>query len=537
MQLERLQIDLRPRKPAQALDLGFALLRLHWRDTYAAFLALLVPLLLLALAAQAALVHYGSDLTWLPSLLMWWVRPMLERVALPVLARGVFGESMRWHEAVRAWPRQLGGGWFRLLTWWRPFMAGYGLYQPIWQLEQVRGKAASRRLRELAGGGTGFAAWWFGAACVFFELVLCFGLLALVSPFLDDSFLMTPSLEVLFNGQVPEHVLDTILLVIAAVVVAAIAPLYVACTFTLYLNRRSTLEAWDIECVLRELKAGHPVRKPTAAVATLPALLAGVTLALGALLSLAPPVAEAAPQAGPAAVPAECPPPDWVEVVKLPERAPDANAEQARIRATVDEIEAHPDFKLYVCQHAWRIKDRKTTEDAPGFKFNFGSIDMRAFNYLLIALAVALVVWVLYRYRDKLGWTGTAAPRMATEVAGLDIRASSLPDDVAGQALALWDAGERRAALALLYRATLSRLVHQDRLGVNDGATEGDCLRLAEGAHGAGKLSGTRLDLARRITSLWLPAAYGGHWPLREQVAVLCAAWPHEFDGAAKVSA
>src|SRR5690606_22912206 len=39
-----------------------------------------------------------------------------------------------------------------------------------------------------------------------------------------------------------------------ALVLIVWGPIYVACGFTLYLNRRTALEAWDIELVLRRLR-------------------------------------------------------------------------------------------------------------------------------------------------------------------------------------------------------------------------------------------------------------------------------------------
>ena len=43
----------------------------------------------------------------------------------------------------------------------------------------------------------------------------------------------------------------------------------------------------------------------------------------------------------------------------------------------------------------------------------------------------------------------------------------------------LWERGEHRAALALLYRGLLSRLVHAHQVPIRDSSTEGDCLALA----------------------------------------------------------
>ena len=152
------------------------------------------------------------------------------------------------------------------------------------------------------------------------------------------------------------------------------------------------------------------------------------------------------------------------------------------------------------------------------------------FKVVLIAMAIGAVSWLLYRYRDKFPALRRAPlPAAATEVGGLDIRAESLPADVVGTVRALWARGERRAALALLYRATLSRLVSQDALVLSTGDTEGDCLRLAHAAHKAARLDQGRLDVVVSATALWLNAAYADRWPDEGAVLSACSAWNRRF--------
>src|SRR4029079_6929748 len=71
---------------------------------------------------------------------------------------------------------------------------------------------------------------------------------------------------------------------------------------------------------------------------------------------------------------------------------------------------------------------------------------------------------------------GFVAP---THVRDLDIRPESPTDDIGAAARQLWDRGEQRAALALLYRGMLSRLAHVHRVPIRDSSTEGDCVELA----------------------------------------------------------
>ena len=92
-----------------------------------------------------------------------------------------------------------------------------------------------------------------------------------------------------------------------------------------------------------------------------------------------------------------------------------------------------------------------------------------------------------------------------THVQDLDIRPESLPPDIGAAARELWDRGEQRAALALLYRGLLSRLAHVYEVPIRDSSTEGDCLTLA-----ARKLDAGRLDYATRLVRTWQRAIYGG---------------------------
>jgi Domain of unknown function (DUF4129) len=101
---------------------------------------------------------------------------------------------------------------------------------------------------------------------------------------------------------------------------------------------------------------------------------------------------------------------------------------------------------------------------------------------------------------------------MPTHVRDLDIRPESLPDDVGGAALELWERGEHRAALALLYRGLLSRLAHVHAVPIRDSSTEGDCLALA-----ATHLPAARAAYVERLIRVWQRAVYGNIDPTSEE--------------------
>ncbi|MES3025637.1 MAG: hypothetical protein V4857_29010 [Pseudomonadota bacterium] len=522
MQLDKLQIELRPRTNAQALDLGPALLRSCLGAAYKAWLALWLPVIALS-AVLTALVPEAVAL-WL--LLAWWCKPLLERAPLYVLSRQVFGQSVTWGEAVRAWPRQLGGGWFGLLTWGRPFAASRCLMQPVWQLEQARGKAARVRRKVLGRNGTMQSAALYGVVCFGFEVVLAFGALALLGSFFGEG----ANPLALFGGK--SQYLPGLVLAAFALATAIMGPVYTAGGLTLYLNRRATLEAWDIEIRLRQIKPPAAPRARAGAALSLllaPMLLAPLLFA-GVLLEATPAMAAPAQALVAPAADAACAPPQ-LEFPYDGRLMPHGTA-QDKLRKQLAQVYATPALRGYECTLEWQFKDKAEKEPRELPRPNLDWVAQVA-KVLFIGAAIGLCAWLLYRYRGMFPEFGRRPPlRVATEVGGLDIRPDSLPDDVAGHARALWAGAERRAALALLYRATLSRLVAQNGLLIPQGATEGDCLRLAQQAQALQKMARERLDVVVGVTGLWLGGAYGNRWPADPAFESQCAAWQTQFGAA-----
>lgn len=559
MQLNRLQLDLHPRPNAQALDLGFALLRANWRALYLTWLGLWLPLVGLCLLLAIAMPSIGAG----SLVLAWWLRPLLERAPLYLLSRQVFGEQVHWLQALRAWPKQLGGGWFRLLTWWRLFVPSRGLYQPIWQLEGARGAAAAARW-QVIGKHTASSAYWFGVVCANFELILQLGLFALIGLFVSDERGINP---LIFFTELAKNkhslLVDALTCLAYAFSVGIVAPIYVACSFTLYLNRRASLEAWDIEIVLRQMKVAQenlklttgsqkPAEKSAQSAQSTQSgrfdQLLGLALALVLLGALsATPESNAAAsasstQAGGSNPQAQCEQPQAVvSNGDLAFRSEDHSPEQKKIRADLATILSSDDLKEFICVQSWALKQKNDPKkNKPDQKTPTTNLDDLA-TLLKLALITALLVfifWLLVRFQDRLQLPRFAKPRLtASVVAGLDIRPESLPAEVINAVHELWQAGQLRAALALLYRATLSRLVSQYDLHIHQGATEGDCLHLIESQYqyqtnhhnGAGGVALTAdcLQVVRQTTNLWLKAAYGQRWP--SSIDAICQQWQQVF--------
>ena len=147
----------------------------------------------------------------------------------------------------------------------------------------------------------------------------------------------------------------------------------------------------------------------------------------------------------------------------------------------------------------------------------------------LAALLVIFIVRVVMQGRMPERNRRFIAP---THVQDLDIRPESLPPDIGAAARALWDAGEQRAALALLYRGMLSRLAHVHEVPIRDSSTEGDCLALA-----ARTLDAARVAYATQLVRTWQRAIYGGLAIDTAQVWDLCAKFASHLDGPSRADA
>ncbi len=141
----------------------------------------------------------------------------------------------------------------------------------------------------------------------------------------------------------------------------------------------------------------------------------------------------------------------------------------------------------------------------------------------IAVLAGFLGIFLLRLLRERPGRTSADRFAPPTHVRDLDIRPESLPDDIGVAARRLWQGGEQRAALALLYRGLISRLVHVYGVPIRSSSTEGECLALA-----APRLDESPQRYASRLIRIWQLAVYGGHEPPSDAVFALC----DEFAGA-----
>lgn len=492
MRVEDLQVAVRPRRPFEAVDLGFALLRRHAAAVMLPLLALALPL-----AGLVLLVSWKAPV-W--GILAWrWLKPVLDRVPVHVLARATFGQVPAPRETLRELRRHPGTGVLADLLW-RRLAPGRAMALPVRQLEGLKGRAFRQRWSVLARSGGGAAAALL-FICLVFEAVV-FATLVVLVVFFAPAHLHP--FEWLFEAETSLGG-PRLLLVLHVAATLVVEPFFVAGGFALYLNRRTALEGWDIELAFRRM-----ARR-----------LAAVLLPL--LLLAAPLAAQDRPKAPAPEKPsgAQARPDD--PLTPTQGTRPDGPAKQAAV-AVMKRKEFGELKEVRVPE--WLRKDRERKPRQPFDLAWLGEILAPFVKGAAIAALFAGLAWLAWHFRERLAGIlrpGRKAAPLDT-LFGLDIRPESLPDDVGAAAWRLWLAGEARAALALLYRGALAGLVHAHDVPLHAGSTEGDALRLAGAALPEGA-AGYFADL----TGAWLHLAYRHEVPGSEAARALCEAWPRHF--------
>lgn len=500
MQTDRIAVAVRPRAGYEAVDLGFRFAR-------AVFWPLFPAHALVVGAISLALYFAMPGQLWLASVVVWWLKPLYDRIALAVLADALFGPVPTLLETLASVPRLITRtGLAHSLTWLRlsPLRT---FTQPVLQLEGLRGSERSRRASVLIGRESG-AAFGLLFACGIFELVIIAAGLQLAATFRPEGDFARFWIE-LAGAQAPSVTfLEALLYPLA---ISAIEPLFVAGGFALYVNRRIWLEGWDIELAFRKLEqraAEESHRASRGKAIPLGVLVAALLLPLGAASQ---PEAEEPPTC-------EAPGPEGAG-------------------ACIDSVLAGEEFSTLERVEIWLPKASESSADGePGWLARLGlwlgSVAagvLRVGAWLAIALLVGALAIAVLRSLRRSGRAGAAdeakpgEPRFAR-----DLRPESLPADVVAAAIACFESGDARGALSLLYRGALIHLVRGMGLRIPESATEGECERLASESLPQALAS----DFAE-LSRAWVFCAYAHRALPPAEFTQLCRRWSPHLGGAA----
>lgn len=484
MRLEDIAAEIRPRRPAEAMDLGFAMVRTWWKDVYAAWLAVALPAALLAAAAFRR--H-----PLLALLAFWLVKPLLDHAPLFAMGRALFGERTGAGATLRALPAIWRACGLLALTVHR-VDPGRAFTLPVTQLERLQGAARRARVRTLSRRGHADTVLLKGF-CSCFELVLALGLLAFAVLMLPSPEAEATWIEWAISTWPPPLWLLWALVAADLLAVLLVEPLYVAGGFSLYLARRTQVEAWDVEMGFRRLTRRLEQRRR----GPLPAAI--VVLAL----------------LGPAALAAHAADPPQPEVA-------------------VKKVLQDPAFSTTRKLTSWTFGQRKEGTPRPRripFLADIGHLLGVLLEPLLWGAVLALLGWLLWRAvrldRARSAAAPRASPSPPTALFGLDLRPDSLPADLPGEARRLLAEGKAAAALSLLYRGALAALVAR-KVPLARSATEGDCLRAARAA-----IAAEPAAFFAQLTAAWQACAYAQREPPAPVLETLVRDWPTHFGAAA----
>jgi hypothetical protein len=416
---------LRRRSPWEAMDLGLVMLQRWWRQVYA-------PHLVVGgvVAASALAIAWALERPWVAIALVWWLKPLYDRVVLHVLSRAVFGELQGVRAVFAATGQWLRTGLAAYLAarLWPDLARSFNL--PVRQLEGQTWRAGRARRAGRGGRARGHAV-WLTLVCLHFEAVLYWSFQTAAGLLLPaKSWEGREFWETLFSGEAWSY--GDALAYAAAVLV--LEPFYVAAGFALYLNRRTLLEGWDIEVALRKIAARHA------------AAAAGILVGIFLVFHPVPSHAQKDPKR------------EIAEVLKAPEFPHERETMQWRLRRA-SSPSGDLDW-LRALGHAFA----KVTEVA---------------FWIIAGLALAYALWWAARMLPRLRVAAPEPYRPPAALFGMALAPDSLPDDVAAAAAALAREGRLREALSLLYRGALSELVHRRGVRLLASHTEAEVLQLA----------------------------------------------------------
>lgn len=474
MRPEDLSVVLRERNGWEASDLGIAIVRQHAGTIFAAWALWVLPIMLLIIALSTWFEAFT-----LGALLMWWLKPVYDRVPLYVISRATFGAVPSLRQTLRA---QLKIEWRVMLAWltWRRLSPNRALLLPVDLLEGVNGERRRTRATVIRGSATAPA--MVTIIAFHLEVMVVLSLLTLSLMFVPVEF-FSDSLALYWETliETPPPWADALLMLLGAIAISLVEPFYVGAGFAQYLSRRTQLEAWDIELEFRKLAAR----------------LGALASTLLLLVLLLPAGAQAAPTDEKAA------PPPLEEQLGKYWQAPDPAWEE-QIAALRNDALLHPKRTV----SAWRLRDPAKPKDEPAAEKSplpswlGAGIGWLARAAVWLLGLVALSVLTVYLWRHRARWWRFPVPAQ-TPIADLAAPLEALPDDISAAVRAHLRNGEQRAALALLYRAARLQLVQHTGREMASGTTEAGVKKFAK-RHAPNALS----EAIGQIVGLWLVVAY-----------------------------
>ncbi len=515
MNLDQVTIEIRPRTAWEAVDLGILMAKRWWWPMMKIWFIVSAPIFLLSF------LFPQDQMIW-AAILVWWFKPIYERPLLFYLSRAVFNELPSLGTTLKFFPALTFQQLFLSLTWRRlSFTRGMDL--PVLQLEGLGGMRRHERLLVLHREDSSPAG-WLHLLGYLLEIFIAMGVMGIIWALVPKE--ITIDWADLFWDR-ESSTSNYIYHITGYLAMWLVAPFYVACGFSLYLNRRIKLEAWDLDIAFRRMVSKRQIAQVAVSLIFVFSMFFSID-------AQRPVYAEQEPSYHSEAT-------EQSEILGEPT---DLNRDTAK--KAINELLQQDEFSHKETVKRLRLKNPEQEKESVFIErlldFLEGSENNaiglgRLFEILLWILVLGLIGLLIFRYRHWLSAQFVSlghAPRLKEKpvtLFGMDVRKESLPDDVNAAALALLQSGDKRAALALLYRASLAHLIYTG-VDIEDGFTELECLQAmrlhlqaSEKTSDTSQYATSRIHYFTDLTHVWRRLAYGHFLPNEQEAQKLCTSW------------
>ena len=506
MNLENVTVEMRPRSEWEAADFGVRMIRRDAAAIYRVWFAVTLPLLALAL-----LMIIYTPYPALATLLYWWLEPVADGPILRIISRRLFGEEANVGASIRSVLILARRNWIFLLPPYR-FHFARSTAMPITQLEGLSGSTRRSRAKvlnlKIMNHGTGVTVAYQHLALALYLGVILLGY-ALVPTGYQDSVGENWMGMFWEETSTTASILGLLLVYFAQ---TALQPWFVGAGFGLYINCRTQLEAWDIEVAFRRMVQRR---------------VGGLATALVLALLIAP-------------------------AVILPQPAYAQSSQQTQLDADDpgfsgfwDEEEIQAGLKTALADDALKttreVEEWYSTEpddESPASRGTSGNWERmlrdvgKVMSFVVefgLWIGAAFLLYLVFATRKH--WLpylerGPSTKRSATRVilSSGELTADSMPDDVPSEVMRLWNAGEKRQALGLLYRSCVFSAVTRHGVRLPHSATEGVCVAAI-----GQQTDVAQSDYFRKVVSAWIRCAYGYRIPEDDLMLPLCNEWPQHY--------
>ncbi len=517
MNFDNIRVEIKPRSSFEAMDLGFAMAR-HW----------FFPLWLMWIAA-AIPVCLISHLVFFKHIagagfIVWWLKPVFERPLVFWFSRAVFNEKVKFKDIRKQYFKIIKPRLIADLTYLR-FSPNRSFFMPVAILENLKGKDYLNRVQVL--GHNQSAGMGLTIVCIIFNTILDTSILLFIFFILPEDLCQVSFKDFFLT---PGLIHAVLIKIIAMLAMSIIAPFYTGAGFALYINRRTELEAWDIEMSFKRLIARGAEKEKI-----FMQRIRKINKTTKGMINIV----------------------IYLLVLLISSNFLFPNIVSAEINSTIskdtachviEQVLDHEDFGKKKLVTSWKLKElHKTNFELPqwlkDFFKSFGQdigwvkniskfigFTLEILAWIIGGLIIAVIIYKIVQNRQWIQGYGKKFKHkrdIPTQLFGLKLSEESLPNNIIFRVRELLNNNEIRKALSLLYRGSLIKLITEYNLQIPKSATENECVALVKI-----KRDHNEFEFFSALTKIWLAMAYGNISPERQILEQICQKWQRLYEAA-----